>query len=178
MSTRAFAIARAPVVAALFVSIWTWLMPRWFASSRGVDLTPHWTAVNIALFVIGGLVMAKCVWDFAWTGHGTPAPFDPPRKLVVTGLYLFVRNPMYLGMGLVLAGEALLWPQIARELVILLIVCWALVNGFVMLYEEPHLREKFGDDYVEYCRHVKRWLPRLTPFDRETERTVTSLNLD
>jgi protein-S-isoprenylcysteine O-methyltransferase Ste14 len=178
MQSRLFAIARALVVSTLFVSIWTYFMPRWFASSRGVTLAPHWNAAAIALFVIGGLIMAKCVWDFAWTGRGTPAPFDPPRRLVVSGLYLFVRNPMYIGMGLVLVGEMLLWPQIARELVILVIVLWALINGFVMLYEEPHLRDTFGDDYVEYCRSVRRWVPRLTPFDKETERTVTSLNLD
>lgn len=178
MQTRLFAIARALVVATLFVSIWTYFMPRWFASSRGVTLAPHWNAASIVLFILGGAVMAKCVWDFAWIGRGTPAPFDPPRRLVITGLYRFVRNPMYVGMGLVLIGEILLWPQIARELVILLFVLWILVNGFIMLYEEPHLRDTFGDDYVEYCRFVRRWMPRLTPFDKETERTVTSLNLD
>lgn len=178
MASRLFAILRAAVVATLFVSIWTWLMPRWFASSKGVTLAPHWNAGAIALFLIGGAIMLKCVWDFAWTGRGTPAPFDPPRRLVITGLYRFVRNPMYVGMGLVLIGEMLLWPQIARELVFLMIVLWALVNGFVMLYEEPHLRDKFEDDYVEYCKSVRRWLPRFTPFDKERERTVTSLNLD
>ena len=178
MESRPFAIVRALAVATVFVSMWTWLMPRWFASSKGVSLAPHWNTANIALFVLGFTIMAKCVWDFAWTGRGTPAPFDPPRRLVVSGLYLFVRNPMYIGMGLVLLGEILLWPQIARELIILMVVLWALVNGFVMLYEEPHLRDKFGDDYIHYCQHVRRWLPRLTPFDRETERTVTSLNLD
>lgn len=178
MGTRLFAIARALVVATAFVSIWTWLMPAWFASSKGVSLAPHWNAAAIALFIIGGAIMAKCVWDFAWTGRGTPAPFDPPRRLVVTGLYRFVRNPMYAGMGLVILGEALLWPQIARELLILFAVCWAAVTAFIIVYEEPVLRRSFGEDYLEYCRNVHRWLPRLTPFDNPSCAAVPSPDLD
>lgn len=178
MGTRLFAIARALVVSTLFVSIWTWLMPTWFASSKGVDLAPRWNPGAIALFIVGGAIMVKCVWDFAWTGRGTPAPFDPPRRLVVTGLYRFVRNPMYCGMGLVLLGEALLWPQIARELLILAAVLWVVVTAFIMVYEEPTLRRSFGDDYIEYCRHVRRWLPRLTPFDNPARAAVPSPDLD
>ena len=177
MATRLFAIARSLVVSTLFVSIWTYFMPRWFARSNGVSLDPHWNAGSVILLIVGGLVMGKCVWDFAWTGRGTPAPFDPPRRLVVTGLYRFVRNPMYCGMGLVLLGEALLWPQIARPLLILFATLWALVTGFIMVYEEPTLRSSFGEDYLEYCRHVRRWIPRLTPFDNRRNAAVPSPDL-
>ncbi|HJQ40465.1 MAG TPA: isoprenylcysteine carboxylmethyltransferase family protein [Thermoanaerobaculia bacterium] len=164
MTTRAFAILRAAFVAPLFVSIWMWFFPRWFAQAKGVAFEAQPNAPAIALMVLGGLIMLRCVWDFAWTGRGTPAPFDPPRRLVVRGLYCRVRNPMYLGMGLALGGEAWLIPAIAREILIMMLILWAVVNGFVMLYEEPKLRELFGDDYKTYCEHVRRWIPRLTPW--------------
>ena len=164
----AFVLLRAAVVAALFVSIWVWLMPRWFAG--GTPLRPQWGALPVALMIIGGAVMLKCVWDFAWTGRGTPAPFDPPRRLVVAGLYRFVRNPMYVGMGIFLVGEALLLPAVRREMLIMLAVCAAAVQVFILAYEEPTLRRLFGEDYVRYCRNVRRWLPRLTPFDNTGSR--------
>ncbi len=104
--------------------------------------------------------------EFALRGRGTPAPFDPPRRLVVTGLYRWVRNPMYVGMGVMLIGEALLIPQIAREMAALIAVLWIAVTLMVVKHEEPALRRTFGDDYAEYCRHVSRWIPRLRPFDK------------
>ena len=158
MHTRLFAVARAVVVATIFISLWAWFIPRWLA---GGDLHPRWTVLPVALMAIGGAIMLRCVWDFAWTGRGTPAPFDPPRRLVVAGLYRRVRNPMYLGMFLFLAGEALLLPDITREMLLVLAGAAVLAHGFVFLYEEPKLRELFGDDYVEYCRNVRRWLPHL-----------------
>ena len=162
MSTRLFALARAAVFAALFVSLWTWFIPRWLA---GGELRPRWSAAAVVLMVIGGAIMLRCVWDFAWTGRGTPMPLDPPRRLVVTGLYRWVRNPMYLGMAIFLVGEAILLPEILRSMLLVLLGAWVLVNGFILLYEEPKLRELFGDEYLEYCRNVSRWIPRLTPFD-------------
>jgi protein-S-isoprenylcysteine O-methyltransferase Ste14 len=178
MSSRLFALARAAVVAAFFVSLWTWFFPRWFARSKGVALELHPTAVSIALMVAGAAIMLRCVWDFAWTGRGTPAPFDPPRRLVVNGLYRWVRNPMYVGMGVFLIGEALALPAVTREMLIMAAVCWIAVTGFILLYEEPTLRRLFGDDYIEYCRNVRRWIPRLTPFDKPEGAAVTSPDLD
>lgn len=116
--------------------------------------------------VIGGAGMLKCVWDFAWKGHGTPAPFDPPRKLVVAGLYRYVRNPMYVAMGIFLIGEAMLLPEVTKPMLILVAVMCLVITAFVMAYEEPTLRRLFGEDYERYCRHVRRWLPRLTPYTR------------
>lgn len=162
MASRLFVILRAAFFASLFVSLWTWFIPRWLA---GGDLHPHWNAVSIVLMTIGGAIMLRCVWDFAWRGRGTPAPWDPPRRLVVTGLYRWVRNPMYLGMTLFLIGEAILLPDITRALLIVLACALAVVTIFIIVYEEPTLRGLFGEDYVEYCRHVRRWIPRLTPFD-------------
>jgi protein-S-isoprenylcysteine O-methyltransferase Ste14 len=157
----AFVLLRAAVVATLFVSLWTWFMPRWMA---GGVLHPRWSVAPIALMIIGGAIMLKCVWDFAWTGRGTAAPFDPPRRLVVAGLYRYVRNPMYVGMAAFLIGEAFVLPQVTREMLLMLAVLAAIVAVFVLTYEEPTLRRLFGEDYETYCRNVRRWLPRLTPY--------------
>lgn len=164
MQNRWFAVARAIVVSTIFVSIWTWFFPRWFAMSKHVALEPRVSVASVVLMIAGGAIMLRCVWEFAWRGRGTPAPFDPPRRLVVTGFYRFVRNPMYVGMGIFLIGEALLLPAITREILIMAAVCWALVTAFILVYEEPTLRTSFGDDYREYCRNVRRWIPRLTPW--------------
>ncbi len=71
---------------------------------------------------------------------------------------------MYVGMGIFLIGEALLLPSITREMLIMAAICWVVVTAFILVYEEPTLRRLFGDDYIEYCRHVRRWIPRLTPW--------------
>lgn len=163
MSQRLFALARAAVFATAFVWIWTWFFPRWFANSKGVALEMRPGVAAMALMIVGGAIMLYCVFAFAWTGRGTPAPWDPPRRLVVSGLYRWVRNPMYVGMGIFLIGEALLLPAVTREILIMAVVCWVVVTGFILVYEEPTLRRLFGEDYIEYCRHVRRWIPRPTP---------------
>lgn len=160
---RAFVFVRSAIVSALFVSLWTWFVPRWFAASKGVSLQVDWNA-GLVPVVAGALLMLSCVWEFAWTGRGTPAPFDPPRRLVVRGPYRWVRNPMYIGMGLFLIGEAFLLPQITREMLILVAALWGAVSLFILVYEEPTLRHLFGADYENYTRNVRRWLPRLKPF--------------
>ena len=162
MGPRIFALVRSLIVAAVFVSIWTWFMPRWLGrGAMRVDLNPF----AVALMAAGGAGMLWCVLEFGWRGVGTPAPFDPPRRLVVTGLYRWVRNPMYVSMGTFLVGEALALPDITRQMLIMAALLWGIVTIFIVTYEEPVLRRKFGDDYVTYCRNVRRWIPRLRPFD-------------
>src|SRR4051794_36298160 len=99
MLSRTFALLRSAFFATLFVSLWIWFIPRWIAMSRHVALGPRPGVAAIVLMAIGAVIMIACVWDFAWTGRGTPAPWDPPRRLVIHGLYRWVRNPMYVGMG-------------------------------------------------------------------------------
>lgn len=101
--------------------------------------------------------------EFAVRGLGTPAPFDPPRRLVITGLYRWMRNPMYVGLGVMLLGETLLLPQIWREMAVLIAVLWIAVTVMVVRKEERDLRRLFGAAYEEYCRRVPRWIPRMTP---------------
>lgn len=113
---------------------------------------------GLAPMLVGGGVYLHCVWNFAWVGRGTPAPIDPPKNMVAVGLYRFVRNPMYVGICALLAGEALLFQS--WRLLAYAFVAWLLCHLFVVFYEEPHLRVKFGESYVSYCRAVPRWIPR------------------
>jgi protein-S-isoprenylcysteine O-methyltransferase Ste14 len=110
-------------------------------------------AAGIALY------FACAFWGFALRGKGTPLPMDPPKKLVVEGPYRMVRNPMYWSVAFVMLGEAAVFRSFALAE---LVAAFALgVNVFVLLYEEPALRRKFGEEYEAYCKRVPRWLPRL-----------------
>jgi protein-S-isoprenylcysteine O-methyltransferase Ste14 len=123
----------------------------------------NWLA--IVPCILGGAILFRCAWEFAVVGRGTPAPIDPPKSIVVSGLYRFVRNPMYLGVELLILGEAWLFSSTR-------LLGYALLLGlgfhlFVVFYEEPSLTKKFGGAYQEYCRSVPRWIPRLTPWSRK-----------
>ncbi|MFY9570940.1 MAG: isoprenylcysteine carboxylmethyltransferase family protein, partial [Blastocatellia bacterium] len=89
-----------------------------------------------------------------------PAPFDPPKKLVVRGLYKYVRNPMYVGVLSLVLGEAL-WFE-SRVLFLYLALVFFVFFAFVIFYEEPVLERKFGDSYRAYTKTVPRWLPRIS----------------
>jgi protein-S-isoprenylcysteine O-methyltransferase Ste14 len=115
--------------------------------------------LGLFCIAIGTLLLAACIVEFAKSGRGTLSPADPPRHLVVRGLYRHVRNPMYLSVTTILLGEAALMQS--RDLVIYWVIWFVAVNLFVVGYEEPMLRQRFGDSYDEYTRHVGRWLPRL-----------------
>lgn len=163
--SRAFALIRTLVVGTLFLSIWLYWLPRWFARIEKTDLVPRqpWAW---PIFAIGFAISLWCAIEFALRGLGTPAPFDPPRRLVVSGLYRGVRNPMYVGLGIALIGEALLLPQIGREMLMMIALLAVVVGLMVTFVEEPALRRQFGADYDDYCRHVGRWIPGLKPFDK------------
>lgn len=117
------------------------------------------SGVSLVLFLCGAAIYLWCAWDFAVQGLGTPAPIDAPRVLVVKGLYRFTRNPMYVGVTAMIAGQAGYYRS-ASIGIYLLIVLLAF-HTFVRLYEEPTLRRLFGEQYEGYCRTVPRWLPRL-----------------
>jgi protein-S-isoprenylcysteine O-methyltransferase Ste14 len=123
----------------------------------------NWLA--LAPCVLGAVILLKCAWDFAVVGLGTPAPIDPPKSLVVSGLYRFVRNPMYVGVDLVLFSEALLFSS--PKLLLYALLFGIGFHLFVLAYEEPTLRKKFGASYETYCQAVPRWIPRLTPWSCE-----------
>lgn len=115
--------------------------------------------VGGVVILIGLLPLVGSFFRFAWQGLGTPAPVAPPTHLVVAGSFAHVRNPMYVAVLVILAGDALVLGD-SRILVWALLV-WAAAHLFVVLYEEPALARKFGDEYRRYRAHVPRWLPRL-----------------
>lgn len=114
--------------------------------------------------LLGTLIGVRCVFDFAVHGRGTPAPIDAPRRLVARGLYRYVRNPMYIGVLLIVLGEAALFESMT--LLLYAAAFFAVLHLFVVLYEEPTLRRKFGDSYLRYSRSVRRWVPGR-PYDPE-----------
>ena len=154
-----------PGTMAVFVPlliVWLSRNTAYAAVLAGPGSVRFWLAV---LFGLPGLVLSlSAMAMFARFGDGTAAPWDPPRRLVVAGPYRFVRNPMLSGLIAILFAEALLagsWPLGA----------WATVfflgNAvWFPLVEEPKLVERFGDDYRQYCGHVPRWLPRVSPWQQ------------
>jgi protein-S-isoprenylcysteine O-methyltransferase Ste14 len=114
------------------------------------------TIIACAIGLLGIGIAVHCIWGFAFHGQGTPAPFDPPKKLVAHGMYRYTRNPMYIGVLLILTAETLLFTS--RDMLIYAIVVAAGFHLYVLLIEEPRLRKRFGESYVEYCRTVPRWV--------------------
>jgi len=108
--------------------------------------------------LVGATILIWCIADFARLGRGTLAPVDPPKALVIRGLYRYVRNPMYVGVVLVLLGESALFRS--ASLLLYTAVFFLIANLFVIVYEEPNLRARFGESYEHYRRSVARWIPR------------------
>ncbi len=146
-----------------------WVPLRWFERRAQWPETWLWhhTAGTVA-FAVGAVIYLHCLWLFATRGEGTPAPFDPPRRLVWRGLYKY---PMYLGILALVAGETLFLRS--GHILVYLICLTCAVHVFVLTYEENALRFRFGAMYEDYKRAVPRWLPRkprpilqtVAPFD-------------
>lgn len=115
--------------------------------------------LGMLCLMLGASIYFRAAWEFAVRGLGTPAPIAPTRFLVVSGLHRYVRNPMYLGVALVIMGEAALFraPHLVEYALVMLLIA----HMFVTLYEEPTLRRQFGESYEAYRRTVPRWIPRF-----------------
>ncbi len=130
-----------------------WLLTRWDADDQPV-----------ALKILGGIVLAagavlvlETTARFAFQGRGTPAPWAPPERFVERGSYRFVRSPMYLGVILLVVGQGLL---LGREILYAwAVAAWLIFTSFLVFYEEPGLRRRFGAEYEDYRRRVRRWVP-------------------
>jgi protein-S-isoprenylcysteine O-methyltransferase Ste14 len=158
---------RAVAYATLFVGFVLVFLPAQVLRWAGVARPAVTGALEIAALIAGAAGAALALWcvlAFALVGKGTPAPFDPPRRLVARGPYRLVRNPMYLGAGLALAAAALFYQSLA--LLGFAAAFFLAAHLFVLWYEEPTLRRTFGDDYDAYRREVRRWWPRLRAHGR------------
>ena len=164
MGQRVFLAVRSALYITGFALLWLWLMPQWLNLRTSTSLPSQAPARWLGLIplLLGAALAFNCFARFLFAGRGTPAPFDAPRLLVISGPYRYVRNPMYLGAGLVLAGCAILFAEFSAWLAAYVVAIIVVVNLFILFYEEPTLREKFGDDYDEYRKNVGRWIPRAT----------------
>jgi protein-S-isoprenylcysteine O-methyltransferase Ste14 len=154
-------LIRAMTYATLFVGVVLVYLPAQTLSWAGVRPPERLGLPQVAGCIVsacGAALTLWCILSFAIIGRGTPMPLDPPRRLVVRGPYWYVRNPMYLGAGLALGGAALYYETAALGTYVSLFLL--LMHTFVVSYEEPTLRQDFGEDYAAYCRHVRRWWPR------------------
>jgi protein-S-isoprenylcysteine O-methyltransferase Ste14 len=156
IGTIVFLLLAPGVVAGLI----PWLISGW----RGHD----WAGAALAVVPVAWIAItvgaAFLVHAFALFArhHGTPAPVAPTETLVVTGVYRFVRNPMYLAVLAIILGQALLFGS--WWLVLYAVIVLAAVVAFVKGYEEPNLTSTYGEHYLDYRRNVPAWWPRLTPW--------------
>jgi protein-S-isoprenylcysteine O-methyltransferase Ste14 len=142
-----------------------WWISRWRVQAPFFGMSIFRFAGGV-LIVLGAIGLLDSFIRFAVQGLGTPAPVFPTRHLVVTGLYCYVRNPMYVAVVGTILGQALVFGN-----VMLLEyggVVWLLFHLFVLVYEEPTLRASFGSEYESYCEAVPRWIPRRTPWNGRT----------
>ena len=155
-----FRILRSIVYVPSFIFLFGWLAlsVRAFDAEIGLIL-PLWTRLTGIIFMIaGGIIVLICVFVFITRGKGTPAVFDPPIEFVATGPYAYVRNPMYIGGFILLVGFGLYHHSVS--ILILSVILIAVFHLFVVLVEEPILERQFGKSYVDYKKHINRWLPK------------------
>ena len=127
---------------------------------------PYWAPVRVlggVLLVAGVIALVGAFVRFVVEGFGTPAPVAAPDRLIVGGVYRYVRNPMYMAVLAAIVGQSLLLGRLG--LLLYAGVVWAAVAAFVRFYEEPTLTSRFGADYEAYRRAVPAWWPRLRPWD-------------
>jgi protein-S-isoprenylcysteine O-methyltransferase Ste14 len=141
------------------------LVPWWLTAWQVGTPLPFMMPVRVlgAVLLVAGLgALVRAFWGFVVEGLGTPAPVAPPDRLVVGGLYRYVRNPMYVAVLSVIIGQALMLGQ--PVLLAYAAVFWVTVASFVRFYEEPTLSSRFGAQYEAYRRAVPAWWPRLRPW--------------
>ncbi|HMJ47854.1 MAG TPA: isoprenylcysteine carboxylmethyltransferase family protein [Ferruginibacter sp.] len=141
-----------PGLVAGFIPYWI-LGDRWSSVFKQPFNFHHYT--GMILFVIGMVITLACIVSFAIKGCGTLSPLDPTKQLVITGLYRYSRNPMYMGVMILLIGEAIFFQS--SSLVTYLLGFFLAFNIFIFIHEEPRLRKEFGQEYSNYCKKVRRW---------------------
>lgn len=163
---RVIAAAGSAVFFVLAPSVVAGLVPWWLTGWQVQQPLPYWAPVRAAgavLIAAGSLVLIRAFVQFVVEGIGTPAPVAPTERLVVGGLYRYVRNPMYLAVVATIVGQALALGQPA--LLLYAAAAGAAMGAFVRWYEEPTLSGQFGAQYEAYRRAVPAWWPRSRPWE-------------
>jgi protein-S-isoprenylcysteine O-methyltransferase Ste14 len=132
-----------------------WILGSWFSETFKSNLSLLQYAA-IVIFIAGLAILLHCIGLFAKKGKGTLSPADPTKKLVASGLYQFSRNPMYVGVMLMLIAEASFFSSV--NLWIYAAVIFIAFNLFIIFHEEPRLKRDFGTEYYQYINTVRRWL--------------------
>jgi protein-S-isoprenylcysteine O-methyltransferase Ste14 len=135
-----------------------WAMTGWQGPADALPLV----VLGGGVTALGFALLVECFGRFAIQGRGTPAPIAPPDRLVVTGAYRRVRNPMYVAIVSMVLGQAALFAD--WRLAAYAVALWAFFHVWVLAYEEPTLRGQFSEDYAAFCAAVPRWRPRLKPW--------------
>ncbi len=163
VGSSAFFVVAPGVVAGLV----PWLISGWQLPRPISPLAIVRTAAGVVLLVLAVVVLVRAFARFVVEGGGTPAPVAPTERLVVGGDYRFVRNPMYLAVVTAVLGQAMIFGSLA--LLGYAIAVWAIMAAFVRWYEEPLLLERYGDEYQRYREAVWAWVPRLRPWQADTD---------
>jgi protein-S-isoprenylcysteine O-methyltransferase Ste14 len=153
-----FIFMRAAVYATLFVGFVLVALPARVLRAAGIAAPAEigvWQVAGVVVGVCGAAIALACIVTFVVVGRGTPAPFDPPQRLVTRGPYAVVRNPMYLGGTLAMCGAAAFYQS--AGLLLYVVAFLVATHLLVVGYEEPTLRGTFGPDYERYCQRVRRW---------------------
>ena len=135
------------------------LIPLWLVGDMRLHANAPATWMGAVVGVTGAAIYLRCAWEFAVNGLGTPAPIAPTKFLVTTALHRYVRNPMYIGVALVILGQSVIFRSL--HLVLYAAAMLTTAHIFVVLYEEPTLLRQFGESYEGYLRTVPRWVPKL-----------------
>lgn len=177
-----------PLVTLFFVLFFCFILPRSFLDSDfnlfALDEISDFKlfTVEIGLFSIAGfffiivgiITIIGAIWGFLLQGTGSPVPFDLPDKLVAGGSYRFVRNPMYFGCCIILFGQALFYKTFGY--LIFLMGYFLAIHMVVVGFEEPMLKEQYGESYDRYCNSVPRWIPRLRLFRIDRSKSSNQAN--
>ncbi len=167
------AIIQLPLMVTIVIPLLIWYL------SKNESIIPFYKIPQAFSLSIGGVILIaglvlfyKSITLFANVGKGTLTPWNPTKKIVVKGLYCYVRNPMILSVILILLSESILFRM--GQLLIYAIIFFLINHIFFVFNEEPALRKRFGVEYVEYCKNVPRWIPRIKGWKPELEQNKTA----
>ncbi len=143
----------------LAAGLGAWYVPFFLLPTHPQIETGIFAYLAFPLWLIGGVMILWCFWDFTFKGRGTPLPFDPPKELVATGPYCYVRNPIYVGVLVIVIGYFLWFKSI--WMIVYAVAAFLVCHLFIIFYEERILKNKFDAAYEDYLKRVPRWIPKF-----------------